>query len=108
MFFSGTIASTDISGNTFKIMNTNLREACFVSGGENILKLWQIDPVSRKLNGYEIKVGKLKRTFNSIAIDGKDEFAYCGTTTGDIIKVRYEIFFQFFKKQKIMIILNLK
>ncbi|XP_012271661.1 cilia- and flagella-associated protein 52 [Orussus abietinus] len=84
----GSFASSETSGNAFTITKTNLRDQCFVTGGENTLKVWRINPESRKVYGMNVKVGKLKRSINCIVINEKDEEALCGTTSGDIIKAR--------------------
>lgn len=65
-----------------------MRDQCFMSAGENTIKVWRINPETRKLNGINVKVGKIKRSINCIVIDDRDEIAYCGTASGDIIKTR--------------------
>ena len=35
-------------------------------------------------------MGTLKRNVQSVTIDPDDKFFYCGTTTGDILKINFE------------------
>ena len=35
-------------------------------------------------------LGTLKRNVQSVTIDPEDKFFYCGTTTGDILKINFE------------------
>lgn len=84
----GAYASTEIAGNALTIARTNIRDQCFITGGDGTLKVWHIDPEARKVHGINIKVGKLRRCINCIAVDDKDTEAYCGTSSGDIIRTR--------------------
>ncbi|XP_043464838.1 cilia- and flagella-associated protein 52-like isoform X1 [Leptopilina heterotoma] len=84
----GSYASTEIAGSAWTVKRTNMRDQCFVSAGENTIKVWRINPETRKLNGICVRVGKIKRTINCVVIDNRDEIAYCGTSSGDIIKTR--------------------
>ncbi|XP_015113522.1 cilia- and flagella-associated protein 52 [Diachasma alloeum] len=84
----GAYASTEITGTAITLATLNHRNQCFVTGGEENLKVWRINPETRKVYGVPIKVGKLRRSINCITIDDKDEEAYCGTSTGDIIRAR--------------------
>ncbi|KAK0095663.1 hypothetical protein PV326_007707 [Microctonus aethiopoides] len=84
----GIYASTEIAGNALTIARTNNRDQCFLTGGDGTLKVWHINSNARKVIGTNIKVGKLRRSINCIAIDKNDENAYCGTSTGDIIAIR--------------------
>ncbi len=36
----------------------------------------------------DAQLGNLQRQFRSVAIDTNDVFAYCGTTSGDIMQAR--------------------
>lgn len=60
-----------------------------MTAGDRTIKVWHINTQTRKVLGTSVKVGKLKRSINSMIIDEKDEEAYCGTTSGDIVRVRY-------------------
>ncbi|XP_034936102.1 cilia- and flagella-associated protein 52 [Chelonus insularis] len=84
----GAFASTEITGNACTIIGTNIRDKCFLSGGQETLRLWIIDPLVCKIQAVNIKMGKLRRCINCICIDDKDEVAYWGTSSGDIIETR--------------------
>ncbi|CAD6241390.1 GSCOCG00002716001-RA-CDS [Cotesia congregata] len=88
LIFAGAFASTDITGNAVTLARANLRDRCFLTGGDGTLRIWQIDPDARKVYGSYIKVGKIRRCINCIAIDDKDQEAYWGTSSGDIIMTR--------------------
>ena len=38
----------------------------------------------------DVNFGNLKRNFTCVAIDQNDEYAYCGTTTGDVLEINIE------------------
>ncbi|XP_014217506.1 cilia- and flagella-associated protein 52-like [Copidosoma floridanum] len=84
----GAFASTDIGGNAYAVCRTNLRDLCFVTVGDQTLKVWRINVETRKVYGQDVKVGKLKRCVKCVVIDERDENAYCGTSSGDIIKTK--------------------
>lgn len=67
----------------------NTHGECFLTGGDRTLKVWRIDSKRRKVYGVNVKVGKLRRSINCIVISEKDTDAYCGTSSGDIIKARF-------------------
>ncbi|KAF7402973.1 hypothetical protein HZH66_005240 [Vespula vulgaris] len=84
----GSFASNEIAGNTYTITRMNTHGECFLTGGDRTLKVWRIDSKRRKVYGVNVKVGKLRRSINCIVISEKDTDAYCGTSSGDIIKAR--------------------
>ncbi|XP_058791457.1 cilia- and flagella-associated protein 52 [Phymastichus coffea] len=84
----GSFASTEIAGNAYALCRANLRDRCFVTAGDRTLKLWRVDPHTRKISGLDVRVGKLRRCFNCVVVDERDELAYCGTTSGDIVVAR--------------------
>lgn len=84
----GSYGSTKISGNAMAIATMKQHNLCFLSSGDNTLKLWHLNSENRKLTSVNVKVGKLRRTINCLAIDDKDNEAYCGTSTGDIIRIK--------------------
>lgn len=59
----------------------------FMSGGHYNLRLWEFDRAGRRLHPTDAIVGKLRRIVTSICIDDTDSFAYCGTQTGDVLKI---------------------
>ncbi|KAJ8682769.1 hypothetical protein QAD02_018561 [Eretmocerus hayati] len=84
----GCFASTEIAGNAYAIHRMNVRDLCFMTGGDRTLKVWRINVETRKVYGVDVKMGKLRRSINCVVVDARDELAYCGTTSGDIIKAR--------------------
>jgi hypothetical protein len=65
----------------------NGRNDRFVTAGTFHVKVWQVDPTLPKIHPMSAKMGKVKRVIISLDIEEDDHFAYCGTDTGDIIKV---------------------
>lgn len=58
--------------------------------GKYSLKVWQIDYVDRKIVPYFCNLGQYKRIITCMKIDRNDEYAYCGTTSGDVICVQVQ------------------
>jgi WD40 repeat protein len=75
-------ASPDSSGSTLTV---KFHANGFVTGGMNTLRSWVIDRQRRKLIPSECKLGQIKRVVGCLAING--ESVYCGTSTGDVLKV---------------------
>lgn len=84
----GSYASDRTSGDALTLSPMNLRGPCFMTGGECTLKVWTLNTVDRNLHSMNVSLGKIKRIITCIQIDYKDEFAFCGTSTGDIVKVK--------------------
>eukprot|EP01065_Artemidia_motanka_P044429 TRINITY_DN6323_c0_g1_i1.p1 TRINITY_DN6323_c0_g1~~TRINITY_DN6323_c0_g1_i1.p1 ORF type:complete len:639 (+),score=216.67 TRINITY_DN6323_c0_g1_i1:117-2033(+) len=78
-------ASSDLSMciSFFNTSNDKL-----VTGGQGILRVWDVDTVNRKINPTDVNLGNLKRTVRNVVIEPTDRFAYCGTTTGDLLCVQ--------------------
>lgn len=68
----------------------NQRNDRIVTGGNFHLRVWQIDFHMPKLHPIDAKLGSVRRIIMGIAIEPLDHFAYCGTSTGDIIKVKID------------------
>mmetsp|Transcript_18580 Transcript_18580/g.25664 ORF Transcript_18580/g.25664 Transcript_18580/m.25664 type:complete len:653 (+) Transcript_18580:70-2028(+) len=58
-----------------------------VTGGNYHVRVWQVDFGLPKLHAMDAKLGSVRRVVSSVTITSDDHIAYCGTTTGDIIKV---------------------
>ncbi|XP_057699572.1 cilia- and flagella-associated protein 52 [Corythoichthys intestinalis] len=69
---------------TVKYSNTN--DNLFVSAGRATLQIWELDQFN-KIKPTDCKMRKLKRTVKCVEFSPDDEFFYCGTTTGDILKI---------------------
>ena len=76
------------SGLSIKWLNQ--RPDRLVTGGNFHLRVWQVDPSLPKLHHIDAKLGSVRRIIMGIAIEPMDHFAYCGTSTGDIIKVKID------------------
>lgn len=68
----------------------NGRNDRIVTGGNFHVRVWQIDFNQPKLHPMEAKLGSVRRIVMSIAIEPSDHYAYCGTSTGDVIKVKID------------------
>eukprot|EP01062_Namystynia_karyoxenos_P031382 TRINITY_DN2327_c0_g1_i1.p1 TRINITY_DN2327_c0_g1~~TRINITY_DN2327_c0_g1_i1.p1 ORF type:complete len:681 (+),score=209.75 TRINITY_DN2327_c0_g1_i1:127-2043(+) len=78
-------ASSDLSMCISFFNNSNEK---LVTGGQGILRMWDVDTVNRKINPTDVNLGNLKRTVRNVVIEPSDRFAYCGTTTGDLLCVQ--------------------
>jgi WD40 repeat protein len=58
-----------------------------VTGGHKTMRVWELDPVARKVRPTEISFGKNSRDINCIAVEPGDEYIYFGTASGDVFKV---------------------
>jgi hypothetical protein len=59
-----------------------------VTAGNYNLHVWEYDRPNNKLRSTEATIGQLRRIFKTLFIDSHDRFAYCGTTSGDVLQVR--------------------
>ncbi|XP_028265372.1 cilia- and flagella-associated protein 52 [Parambassis ranga] len=83
----GSEASSHISGHCLTVQYSNTDDNIFVSAGSETLRVWQLDLPNRKIRPTECKTGKLKRTIKCTEISEDDQFIFCGTTSGDIMKI---------------------
>ncbi len=67
--------------------NTNDK---LVTAGNYNLHVWSYDGLNNKLRQQEAQLGQLQRIFKSICVDSRDQYAYCGTTSGDVLQVSLE------------------
>lgn len=84
----GSIASRETTGKAEIIHSFSEHGSLFVSGGDQTLRVWEVDFENRKMKPYDVLLGKLRRRFSCIQIDAKDEFMYVGTISGDLVKVK--------------------
>eukprot|EP00003_Mantamonas_plastica_P005725 TRINITY_DN1466_c0_g1_i16.p1 TRINITY_DN1466_c0_g1~~TRINITY_DN1466_c0_g1_i16.p1 ORF type:complete len:627 (+),score=198.02 TRINITY_DN1466_c0_g1_i16:1598-3478(+) len=83
----GTPAAKDSAGEANCVSFFKNSDDQLVSGGKFNLSIWEIDPINRKLRPTDCGLGNLKRIVTCMLVDPSDEFVYCGTTTGDVLKV---------------------
>jgi len=68
----------------------NQRNDRLVSAGAYHLRVWQIDFNLPKIHPIEAKMGTVRRVINCLAITEDDQYAYCGTETGDVVKFKID------------------
>ena len=61
-----------------------------VTGGAYSLRIWVIDPSTRKLRPMDCKLGQTRRVVKSLLLNQEDDYMYVGTATGDLIEVRLD------------------
>ncbi|XP_047434810.1 cilia- and flagella-associated protein 52 isoform X2 [Mugil cephalus] len=83
----GSAASAQSSGLCLTVQYSNMNDNIFVSAGSGTLRVWELDLHNRKIRPTECKTGKLKRTVKCVEIAEDDQFIFCGTTSGDIMKI---------------------
>eukprot|EP01063_Lacrimia_lanifica_P019901 TRINITY_DN27295_c0_g1_i1.p1 TRINITY_DN27295_c0_g1~~TRINITY_DN27295_c0_g1_i1.p1 ORF type:complete len:642 (+),score=250.55 TRINITY_DN27295_c0_g1_i1:114-2039(+) len=59
-----------------------------ITGGHGILRVWDIDVVNRKIHPTDVTLGQVSRICKTILIERTDNYAYIGTSTGDIICIQ--------------------
>ncbi|XP_073974180.1 cilia- and flagella-associated protein 52 isoform X2 [Rhodnius prolixus] len=84
----GTFSSNLNAGDAVTIGALNVHNLCFLTGGVYTLRLWTLDPKNKSVLGVDVLMGKIRRKITCIEVDKKDEFAWCGTSTGDLMKVK--------------------
>uniref|UniRef100_A0A8C7SWI7 Cilia- and flagella-associated protein 52 n=1 Tax=Oncorhynchus mykiss TaxID=8022 RepID=A0A8C7SWI7_ONCMY len=83
----GSPASAHSAGHCLTIEYTNHSDNIFISAGNGTMHVWELDLPNRKIRPTECQTGQLKRIVNCIEIPDDNLFFYCGTTSGDILKV---------------------
>lgn len=83
---SSSVKST--AGCTTVLRPVHLRGECFIVAGDNILRLWTLNKEQRNIQGLDGSFAKIKRKILCIEVDRLDEYAYCGTSTGDVMKIK--------------------
>lgn len=58
-----------------------------MTAGNYNLNVWEYDRGNNKLRATDIQMGQVRRMFNCILVDMDDQYAYCGTTSGDLLQV---------------------
>ncbi|XP_056136511.1 cilia- and flagella-associated protein 52 [Lampris incognitus] len=83
----GSPASPHAAGHCLTIQYANTNDNMFISAGSCTLRVWELDVPNRKIRPTECRTGYLKRVVKCIEITEDDKFFFCGTTSGDIMKV---------------------
>ncbi|KAL3895076.1 MAG: hypothetical protein SGCHY_004911 [Lobulomycetales sp.] len=82
----GSPASKDSSGGSLALSYFSNDDNSFVTGGQGILRVWELHKEQRKVLATDCQTGQIKRVVKCITIDENDEYMYCGTTTGDLLQ----------------------
>lgn len=61
-----------------------------ITAGVGSLRVWTADLESHKMNAVDINMGTFRRSVTAIVVERTDKYAYCGTTTGDVICILLE------------------
>ncbi|OHT02018.1 hypothetical protein TRFO_30977 [Tritrichomonas foetus] len=87
--FTGWQATIGSTGNCCAVAFSNTSDTSFVSGGDTNLRFWTIDERNVKIRAENAKLDAVKRIITCIRMDEKDNNVFCGTTTGDVLKVGF-------------------
>jgi len=80
-------AATDLS---LCVSFFNNRSDMLVTGGVSTLRVWDIDYQNRKINPVDVNLGNMRREVKTIAIEATDRYAYCGTSSGDVVCIQLD------------------
>ncbi|KAL6110203.1 cfap52 [Pungitius sinensis] len=83
----GSEASAHIAGNCLTVQYSSTDDNVFVSAGSGTLRVWVLDLPNRKIRPTECQIWKLKRIVKCVQVSEDDQFIFCGTTSGDIMKI---------------------
>ena len=83
----GAASAMKSAGSALTCAYCNNDNLSFVTGGNQTLRVWSIDLVGKKMKATDCQLGSLKRVIKCIEISDDDEYMYCGTTSGDLLKV---------------------
>uniref|UniRef100_A0A8C2X6V7 Cilia- and flagella-associated protein 52 n=1 Tax=Cyclopterus lumpus TaxID=8103 RepID=A0A8C2X6V7_CYCLU len=83
----GSLALAHSAGNCLTVQYSNTNDNVFVSAGSETLRVWELDVPNRKIRPTECQTGKLRRIVKCVQVREDDTFIFCGTTSGDILKI---------------------
>ncbi|KAJ8610542.1 hypothetical protein CTAYLR_009751 [Chrysophaeum taylorii] len=72
--------------NTLALRWLNKNPDRLITCGSRHLRVWQVDASLPKLHAVDASLGTLKRVMRCVGVTADDEFAYVGTTTGEVLK----------------------
>lgn len=78
----GAQAGSGVQGEAATIFPMHRRLECFLTAGDQHLRVWKIDSNARNVKGVDVKMSKLKRVILCVDVNDRDEICYCGTSTG--------------------------
>lgn len=77
-------------GETKTVAFFNNNSEKLITGGVSSLRVWTADLEIHKMNAVDVNMGTLRRSITSIGVECTDKYAYCGTTSGDVICIQLE------------------
>lgn len=83
----GSPVSAAAAGVGYAVQFCNRSDTTFVTGGDGTIRVWEIDAAHRKMHPADVSLGALRRVVHCLQVSDDDEFAYLGTTSGDIVQV---------------------
>ena len=85
---SGSTASKGSTGLAHCLKYSNHDDTVFISAGNSNIRVWKIDEGDLRVHATDCQSGQIKRVVKNILVDNKDEFFYCGTTSGDVLQIQ--------------------
>eukprot|EP01015_Nassula_variabilis_P029619 TRINITY_DN6378_c0_g1_i5.p1 TRINITY_DN6378_c0_g1~~TRINITY_DN6378_c0_g1_i5.p1 ORF type:complete len:563 (-),score=111.82 TRINITY_DN6378_c0_g1_i5:24-1712(-) len=73
--------------NSTQIKFYNKSDDHLICTHQNGVLLLTVDKTKKRINTLEVNFGSMKRNFTCVSIDPLDQYAYCGTKTGDVLEV---------------------
>jgi len=61
-----------------------------VTAGNYNMRVWRFSRDNRKLHPTDVVAGQLRRKNQCLAIDPSDKCLYCGTETGDLLRIKLD------------------
>ncbi|XP_071034756.1 cilia- and flagella-associated protein 52 isoform X2 [Parasteatoda tepidariorum] len=84
----GNVAAPLAGGYANILRCANTRNDIFVSAGNNSLRIWKINFRSKRVTPTNASIGRIRREIKCVDIDIADNYLYCGTASGDILKLQ--------------------
>lgn len=86
----GHSAATASAGNATVVACAKQNPNQFVTAGDHTLRVWNLDLENRKIRPVECQMGLFKRCIKCVEISSDDSYFYCGTTSGDLLKINMQ------------------
>ena len=87
---SSICGSPAASDSALCVQWSNNRDDRLVTGGNYHVRVWQIDFSLPKMHAMDVKLGAVRRVVLSLAITEDDHTCFCGTSSGDVLKVNID------------------
>jgi hypothetical protein len=65
----------------------NKNSSKLITVHHNAIKIWSFDHGTKKIKFFDCPLGHVKRYITCVSVDSHDDFAYCGTRSGDVLEV---------------------